>query len=415
MDAIFSVSEFVEFINEYLQQAGQVWVEGEISSIEISRNQWIFLTVKDDQSALSVFSVVYKINNFRQLEAGMKVKILGVPRLYKKSGKFSLFAEEIVPSGEGALRLAFEKLKKQLESEGLFDDARKRQLPDYPQTIGLITADGSRAYSDFIKVLQHRLGGLTIYFYPVKVQGSGSAESVCEAIRHFNKAVPAAELLVITRGGGSLEELAAFNDERVARAVFGSTIPVVSAVGHEKDVSLCDLVADFRASTPSNAAELVVKSRVDVSQIIRHRISRLDQTITSQIFQKSARLQQLVSALDTLYRRQTEVFRAIMKRLERAIDTAKSEIEKNHLIINQKTQYLFAWEEALIASTKNSVTHLSRLLASLDYSNVLKRGFSISLNQNNKIIKRPAQVVAEEQMTTVTYGGKIYSHIISKE
>lgn len=408
---VYSVSEFIDYINVYLSSVGSVWVEGEISSVDISAGKWIFMNIKDAESVVSVFAVAYKIRNVRQLQAGMKVRVFGSPRLYKKSGRFSLFAQEIVPAGEGALRLIYEKLKNQLESEGLFDSARKRTLPQYPQKIGLITAPGSRAYSDFVKVLKNRMGGLTVYFYPVKVQGVGSAESVCEAIGYFNTTLPHVDLLVITRGGGSLEELQSFNDEEVARAVFASRIPVVVAVGHEADVALAELTADLRASTPSNAAELIVKNRTEALHDIDMHISHIDSFIQTFFVTEKSRLSAVFGFLDgalARYRRQID---AMIHRVHTTMLIFRDNLKKAGVMGTAQIVRIITSLAAAGRLAHTTLSHLERLMESYHYKNVLARGYAIALDAQKRIIKSPDRVKSTDRMTTIVFGGTIYSTV----
>ena len=252
---ILSVAQFNQLLSGYLSDLGELIVEGELSQPQISQGKWFFCTLKDNTSAMSVFAPLWKIANAQVLTDGMQVKVYGTVGVHQKTGRMSFTAFAIEPSGEGALRRAYELLKKQLAAEGLFDPARKRPLPLFPQTIGLITASGSRAFADFMRVLGDRMGGLRIQFYPVQVQGRVAVDSICQAFSQINTAANPPEVVVLTRGGGSLEDLLSFNDERVARAVFSCKVPVVSAIGHELDQALTDFVADVRAATPTHAAE----------------------------------------------------------------------------------------------------------------------------------------------------------------
>ncbi len=268
-EVVFQVSEFNDFINNLISVKECV-VEGEISEINVRQNRWVFITLKDPEKGevLNVFATFYQVREFiNYLQVGSLVHVYGYPRLHGKSGKFSLSAYKIVPVGDGRLMKAFLELKAKLEAEGLFDEGRKRSLPPYPARVFLVTAPGSRAYSDFIKVTKERgFGKITIYHIPIRVQGVEAVPSILRAFRLVRMYADQADLVVITRGGGSLEDLQAFNDESVVRSAFGLPIPLVSAIGHEADVSLIDFVADVRASTPSNAAEIIFPSLSEVSQ-----------------------------------------------------------------------------------------------------------------------------------------------------
>ena len=232
MEIVYSVSEFLDFINAYLEGVPEVVVQGEISSIKLSQGRWYFITIKDEQSSVDIFAVGSQIPLCRQLEEGMLVNVYGYPKLYKKSGRFSLNATNITPAGEGGLKLAFEKLKLKLEAEGLFDPSRKREITKFPQKIGLITARDSQAYKDFVKVLDARIKGVKIYFYPASVQGRDALKEISAGIAHFNALMPDLDVLVLARGGGSLEDLYTFNTEELARAIYSSKIPIFTCDGH---------------------------------------------------------------------------------------------------------------------------------------------------------------------------------------
>ncbi len=389
-EKIFKVSEFNEFVTLYLSQIGEVWIEGEISQLRLSQGKWIFATIKDADAALEVFSVLYKIGNFRGLSEGMLVKVRGTPRLYGKTGRFSLMAEEIIPSGEGALRAALERLKQKLEADGIFDEGRKRPLPVFPETIGLITAKGSEAYADFVKVLKERMGGLKIYFYPVQVQGKDAVRTIREAFTFFNDAKMKVDALILTRGGGSLEDLAAFNDERVVRAIFSSRIPTLCAVGHEQDWTLSDYVADKRASTPSNAAEILVRSRLEVEREIDFLWHRLEGYVSTELrsyknmIEQSLRVMQNITAIR---RRNLQFFSITLV---------------NSMTVKAKEALLW-------------LTAQERLLRSLDYQSVLKRGFSITYAGNGKVLKDLQGVGVGDTIRTVLSSGQLHSKVIKNQ
>ena len=414
-EKILTVSEFNEFIKSYLSDVGEVAVEGEISEIRVSQNKWLFLTIKDKEASVEVFSVVFKIRNYDVFEQGMLVHVYGKPYLYKKTGKFSIFANQIVPAGEGALQIAFEKLKLKLEKEGLFDPERKRPLPVFPEQIGLITAKSSQAYSDFIKILGERMGGIKIYFYPVQVQGRNSVDSILTAFNYFNKKLANIDLLVLTRGGGSLEDLLSFNDEQVVRAIFSSKIPVVCGVGHEENVSLADLAADLRASTPSNAAELIVRQRTEVlrqvNDSVKFIVSRLNRLLKERqyfIYHAVARLKnssaQKIKDMHFLISR----FAKECGVFERRIKTVSIEIERKK---TRLIQGIKLWQHRYVSKLDN----LIRLLKNLDYHRLLKRGFSITMDKRGRILKEIKKVKKNESMDTLLFDGKIYSKVFKTE
>lgn len=411
-ERIFRVSEFNEFINLYLGGVGEVIVEGEVSEIRVSQGKWIFLTIKDEESSVEVFGITYQISGYSLLEPGMLVHVYGTPRLYKKTGRFSIFADSIAPAGEGALRIAFEKLKQKLENEGLFDPERKRPIPAFPENIGLITAKDSMAYGDFIKVLSERMGGIKIYFYPVIVQGKDSVASIVRAFKYFNESNLDLDLLVLVRGGGSLEDLQAFNDESVARAIFSSKFPVVCGVGHEGDVTISDLVADLRASTPSNAAELIVREREEVLNEILFCTKTMEGSIKRVLDDKNRLVLAHVNTLKNAIGRRLMLFSKNISRFNAqfAIFT------KNVINLIQKTDeernMLYRLVVYWIKQKERDILSLTRILRNLDYRVILEKGFSITLDANGKLIRSVSSVRKNDRITTSLYDGKIGSEVL---
>jgi len=389
MEKIFKVSEFNEFINVYLSSVGEVVVEGEISQINVSQGKWLFITIKDENSSVEVFGVADTLPNHSLLEEGMLVHIYGIPRLYQKTGRFSISAVQIVPAGEGALKISFEKLKAKLEKEGFFSESRKRPLPMFPQRIGLITAKNSQAYYDFIKVLKNRMGGIKIFFHPVSVQGRDSSISIIKAFDYFNSNFKDLDLLVLARGGGSLEDLQSFNTEEVARAIYASKFPVVCGVGHEKDVSIADMVCDLRASTPSNAAELIAEQKDYVMSKIAANFTYLYNVLNNLKDEKKHTVQKNVMLLENSLLAKEEKIRAKIKELSFQFEKFKLAVKHN---ISQVDDNL-------------------RLLRSLDYKNVLKRGFSITRTQEGDILKSAADALTNSIITTILFDGKITSRV----
>ncbi|MFA4845424.1 MAG: exodeoxyribonuclease VII large subunit [Patescibacteria group bacterium] len=290
MTPSLSVSQYLELVNVSLGQIPADFViEGEVSDYKVSQGKWVSFDLKDekDQALLKCFMTTWQLKTV--IEDGMRVQVKGVPKIYERFGTFKLNVTEVEPVGEGALKRAYELLKKKLESEGLFDVSRKRPLPRFPERIGLITSRDAAAYGDFLRILNNRWSGVEILFHHVHVQGREAVSDILEAFAAFVAldALHRPSVIVLTRGGGGLEDLHAFNDEAVARAIYASTIPVVCAVGHERDESLADFVADVRASTPSNAAERVVPSRDEVRYEIEtlrdHLVARMEDTIRTRV------------------------------------------------------------------------------------------------------------------------------------
>lgn len=259
IELIFTPTDFVAVLNQTLEFAyPRVVIEGELSNFRIAKNAWVYFDLKDELSSVSFFGMVYQLPG--PLEDGLKVRVTGMPRLHQRFG-FSVNFVAITPVGEGALKKAADLLRQKLQVEGLFAPARKRPLPELPNLIGLITAASSAASADFIKILNERWGGVEVLLIDALVQGDQAPAQLISAIEHFNNLPQIPEVLVITRGGGSADDLAAFNDERVVRAVAASRVPTLVAIGHEVDESLAELAADKRASTPSNAAAILTPDR----------------------------------------------------------------------------------------------------------------------------------------------------------
>src|SRR4030067_3150139 len=257
---ILTVSELTQEIKDILEDKfPDVWVEGEISNLRIPPSGHIYFTLKDDFSQIRV--VLFK-NQARSLrfspEDGLHVICRGRGSLYEKRGEYQLILEEMEPKGIGALQLAFLQVKERLEKEGFFDPARKRQIPMVPQTIGIVTSPTGAVIRDMLQIIDRRFENVHILLYPVRVQGEGASLEIARAIEYFNDRMNV-DVIIVGRGGGSLEDLWAFNEEGVARAIYHSRIPIISAVGHETDYTISDFVADLRAPTPSAAAALGVK------------------------------------------------------------------------------------------------------------------------------------------------------------
>lgn len=258
-DIIWSVSDFVASLNQTLDYAyPSVTIQGELANFRISKNRWVYFDLKDETSSVKCFGTVYQLTG--PLEDGMLLKVRGVPRLHQQFG-FSLNIMSLQPAGEGSIKKAAALLEAKLKAEGLFAPERKRLLPQIPQRIGLIASGESAAYHDFIKIVNARWGGLNIELADVQVQGEAAVPQIEAALNYFNSQAESVDVIVVTRGGGGAEDLAAFSTEQVTRAVAGSRIPTLVAIGHEVDISLAELAADQRASTPSNAAELLVPDK----------------------------------------------------------------------------------------------------------------------------------------------------------
>ncbi len=337
---ILTVSQFITYVNDTFKAIWDptaVALEGEVSEFRVSQGQWVNFNLKDGEALVSVFMVLGKLN--LPIADGMRVRLYGFPRIYPKYGKFSFSADRVELVGEGALQKALAMLRSKLEAEGLFDPARKRVLPRFPKRIALVASRESAAYGDFIRIVNERWRGLEIDLYHAVVQGAKAPDSVVSCIERAHTTPGSYDVMVITRGGGSLEELMAFNDERVVRAVFGSKIPVLAAIGHERDVTLVEEVADVRGSTPTDAARRLVPDRRDVL----YEIANLEQGIG---------------------------------------DVLLDRIREGRELMERVTSDAERW----LASFRDRVAALLRLIASFSPEAALKRGFAIVRTAQGDIV-----------------------------
>ncbi|MEK7594810.1 MAG: exodeoxyribonuclease VII large subunit [Patescibacteria group bacterium] len=312
-----SVSQFVALLNQTLDYAyPDVTIVGELANFRVSKNRWVYFDLKDEGSTVKFFGTVYQLSS--PLEDGMVLKVRGTPRLHNLYG-FSVNVTSIQLAGEGSIKRAAELLKAKLTVEGLFDPARKRQLPYPPTRIGLVASKQSAAYADFIKIINARWQGLVVEFIDVQVQGEIAPEQIASALAQFNAQAEPPEVLVLIRGGGSAEDLAAFSTELVTRAVATSRVPTLVAIGHEIDLSLAELAADRQASTPSNAAELLVPDRVQA----------LDALVAVTAHLQQAGQLRLQSARQGLLGRQE----ALGQALGRLLDSSRADLRSRHELL----------------------------------------------------------------------------------
>ncbi|HXX35729.1 MAG TPA: exodeoxyribonuclease VII large subunit [Thermodesulfobacteriota bacterium] len=292
---ILTVSELTQQIKGVLEDRfSDVWVEGEISNLRLPPSQHIYFTLKDDFS--QVRAVLFR-TQARALRFGPKdglhVVCKGRVSLYEKRGDYQLILESVEPKGIGALQLAFLQLRERLEKEGLFDPTRKKPIPMVPQRIGIITSPAGAVIRDMLHILERRFRNLHVILYPVRVQGEEASSEIAEAVDYFNRSMDV-DVIIVGRGGGSIEDLWPFNEERVARAIYRSGIPVISAVGHETDYTIADFVADLRAPTPSAAAELVVRDRREIENTLHYLEDRLKSQILQTLQEYEVHLSHLI-------------------------------------------------------------------------------------------------------------------------
>lgn len=316
---LFSVSQFTALVNQTLEYAyPAVEIEGEVASFKVNQGKFVFFDLKDAESSVGCFMMVF---NLRQpIEDGMKVVVRARPKL-TPWGKFSLTIEQIRPSGEGSLKKSYDLLKAKLAKEGLFGIDRKRFLPEMPQYVGVISSTEAAGYADFIKILNDRWGGLEIEVAHTQVQGSRAPDQMIRALEYFNEKERLPDVIVMVRGGGSRDDLAAFNDELLVRAVAASRVPVLTGIGHEVDESLVDLVADKRAATPTNAAQLLTPDR---NEVIR--------TVHQQAHSTGSQLLQAIEQYETQTKAQLE---ATIQRVKERLDDTFERLATLRLAVSQ--------------------------------------------------------------------------------
>jgi exodeoxyribonuclease VII large subunit len=319
MDAIFTVSQVIHDVKTVLETAyADIWIEGELANVNCHSSGHCYATLKDANAQLSF--VMFR-DDFRRLkfrpEDGLKVIARGRFTLYPPQGRFQMVSTHLQPQGKGDLQLAFEQLKAKLQKEGLFDPARKKPIPAIPHWIGIITSIDGAALHDMLNILERRFANLRILVCPVKVQGEGSAREIATAIETLNRDFPTLNALLVGRGGGSIEDLWAFNEEVVARAIAASVIPIISCIGHETDVTIADLVADLRAPTPSAAAELVTQAKADLIDRLESSSARLRRFMEYRLQEIEQRLDlsRLVQAIRNLQATRQQELRRLAEKL----------------------------------------------------------------------------------------------------
>jgi exodeoxyribonuclease VII large subunit len=397
---VYSVSELNALAQELLEtNFPDIWVEGEISNFRSYPSGHLYFTLKDEGAELDavMFRPLAAYLEF-QPQDGRAVLARGTLTVYGPRGRYQLEVHRLKPAGLGKLQLAFERLKERLQAEGLFDEAHKRPLPSYPERIGLITSTEGAAIRDMISIIARRYPAAQLRVFPVKVQGGGAAEEIAAAISLANRYHAACEpldVLIVGRGGGSLEDLWAFNEEIVARAIHRSRVPVVSAVGHEIDFTIADLVADLRAPTPSAAAELVVPDRAELLS----RIRELAQRLTSA---QGILLRELQVQLERLVERYA--FRKPLRRLHEGQQTLDALSERLGRAFRDRRQALQDRAEAL----------LGRLEAANPLT-LLRRGYAIACDERGRTIRSTKDVHVGQRVTIKLYQGKMLCEVLSME
>ena len=401
MEKILTVSELTAHIKVLLETSFDVlWVTGEISNMRRPGSGHLYFTLKDADSQIR--AVIFRQGARRigfDLEEGMSVVCRGRLSVYQPRGEYQIIVDTAEPRGVGALQIAFEQLKKRLGEEGLFDQVRKRTIPFLPRRIGIVTSPSGAAVRDILNITRRRFSSIDIVIAPVRVQGVEAPPEISDAIERLN-GMPRIDVIIVTRGGGSLEDLFPFNDERVARAIAASNIPVVSAVGHEIDFTIADFVADLRAPTPSAAAELVVPNRADLEERVRRLAARLlssRRIMTTRIRERIAVLRERVKdprrriedfriAVDEQVIRLSEVFRRTVGRRRERLMHARGLLARTTPSVRIRRDALLvdALRKDMAMNVRNGMERLrtrlrkdSAMLDSLSPLAVLRRGYSI--------------------------------------
>lgn len=366
---ILSVTQINEYIRALIAQdevLSMIMVRGEISNLTLHRSGHIYFTLKDETSVLK--SVMFRSSAQKvkfALKEGMNVIVYGRISLYTPSGQYQLYAEDIQPDGIGALYVAYEQIKEKLSKEGLFDASKKKSIPKLPMTVGIITSPTGAAIHDMINVMGRRFPLTKILLYPALVQGESAYKTLIAGVEFFNKS-KSVDVIIIGRGGGSLEDLWAFNNVELAYAIANSDIPIISAVGHESDFTICDFVADLRAPTPSAAAELAVPDSLSVRNGINKAISDVEKKLILQIQQ---------------YRKQINILSS-----SRVLSSKESLLDEYKMKINLMSDKLDLTMQNVFKEKSHSLGILCAKLQGISPLNTLARGYAIIQNENNEVV-----------------------------
>ena len=442
-EVILSVSELTRRISHLLEGGiAPLWVEGELSNVRRQSSGHCYFTLKDQGSQLSCVLFARSLSQLDSMELrdGQQVCLFGQIGVYQPRGQYQLMVRLVRPKGEGVLQARFEALKRRLAAEGLFDQARKREMPPFPRRIGVVTSPTGAAIHDFLQVLHRRNPGLRVVINPVRVQGKGAAMEIAAAIGEFSKGsevIGRVEVIVLTRGGGSLEDLWEFNEEVVARAIADSAIPVVSAVGHEIDFSIADFVADLRAPTPSAAAELLAAEGSEVMERCNSLVRRIGREATalleryndktlllaeSSLFREP--LRRVDEARQTLDRQEEDLTGAMLLRLERLrsalfrYEALLAGSHPRHVLASarQRMRSLSEWTNALMTqrfeSMRGRLDRVAAALSALNPEATLLRGFSITRTLDGRVITSASQVTEGSKISTQFLVGEVISQIV---
>jgi len=438
-EKVFTVSQLTMDIKYLLEGGfGDLWILGEISNFRIPTSGHFYFSLKDEDCQIKavMFRNQNKLLNFIPKD-GMMVICRGRLNVYERKGEYQLILDYMEPRGIGALQIAFEQLKEKLYREGLFDACYKKPIPLLPKKIGIVTSPTGAAIRDIMTIIRRRYANVNLLLYPVRVQGDEAPEEICAALEELNR-IPSIDVIILARGGGSIEDLWAFNDERVARAIFRSNKPIISAIGHEIDYTISDFVADLRAPTPSAAAELVVKNKEDLEKLIATLIGRLKEGLLKKIEQKknyllnigrrlidpSQRINEMRLILDDLGER-------LYFRINQKISSHKrmlSEVQGRLFLqnpigrIQKKRLTLSAISEEMRRKMFQSLEKVRRdfsnkvsKLDSLSPLATLERGYSITRSKSTgEVIKNSLQVEIGQPVTIILFKGSLDCQVLDR-
>jgi exodeoxyribonuclease VII large subunit len=430
---IWTVRELVASVRTHIEREySDTWIEGEISNFRAQNSGHLYFTLKDQSSQISVvmFRSSARLLRFRPAD-GMQVVLRGRVTIYEDRGQLQINAEYVEPKGAGALQIAFEQLKAKLEAEGLFDSGRKKAIPALPRVIGIVTSPQAAALRDIVQILHRRHHSVNVLIYPAQVQGETAPAEVAAGVRYFNRARKV-EVIIVARGGGSAEDLASFNDEGLARAVAASTIPVISAVGHETDFTIVDFVADLRAATPSAAAELVTRSRQAVEEQLEGLDSRLEKAMRYQLLMGRQRLTELARhgafgrMMDLIRRRQQKVDdlvyrlahrqRNLLEAKRRSFETLAAAVRHYdlRLVLGGVRKQLDSNLASMMAAARNLLLYkraqlerVSSHIEALSPVAILERGYALVFDASGKLLKDADQAKPGDEINARLARGEI--------
>ena len=438
---IWTVRALVSAVRSLVErQYSDCWVGGEISNLRIPDSGHLYFTLKEESAQVRVvmFRSSARLLRFRP-ENGLHVTVRGRITVYEERGELQISAEFMEPQGAGALQLAFEQLKAQLQAEGLFDASRKKTIPALPQRIGIITSPQGAALRDILNILARRHHSANVLIYPAQVQGDAGAVEVTAGVRHFNRS-RSVEVIIIARGGGSVEDLAAFNHEGLARAVAASEIPVISAIGHETDFTIMDFVADLRAPTPSAAAELVIRSRQEIEAQADELHRRLERAVRYRLLMARQELTQRAQhgafgrVMDGINRRQQKLDdqrfrlekaqRQILERWRRRWEGASSAVrhyDARHRLaavrqrLDAEVAKLGAAANARLLANRALLDRRMASLEALSPVAILNRGYALVFDANGRLVKDAAQLHVGDEVFARLARGRVRARVAGTE